>query len=597
MKGNAIRGSIAALVFLCAASPGCSNANKPDGTAAPVVAVLEPIPAPPGLVAEIVIPLPEATWKEARLAIGGPALFLPQSIGGFMTTALGLPITTSGEFDANLPALGAIIDAPERPQPYAAIGVHVRVGERLVDQLTKGEGARFTAKVDAKTGLTELSAKGNVKSPVAMGVLGNYLLVGRELADLTEAGPYIARTLAKSPPAAKEDIAVELPDAALRGPIKASMQRIRDSLRGSKAAVVPLLPLDNVADRLLEIVPDLARARLSIDLDGPAARLRVAGAPRPGAGPATAAIRSMSAGDVDPLRSLPKDTLLAVLDRMSIAVSAPATPADAERAMPDALAKLSKDDREALLAALSAVNAARGPVLSGGVSFASTGPLGYVRSSVSDEEKLTKALKDFVGLLKRPSIKEWLAGEGFSMKAGKAVIEGVSGDVSRVTIARVEEKDAKDPKGKATPAAKGAKTPADPKGAKGAPPEGEAPTSIDLFYSVRKEGLFATAGYGSKDGFSSLLAAASAPSGGFGGEPAIKAALDALTGDVGLVFVADPLRLIASRAGKPGAAESAPLVVALGHGGEAGVDELWLRVDVAITVIQELVKHRGALSF
>jgi hypothetical protein len=113
-------------------------------------------------------------------------------------------------------------------------------------------------------------------------------------------------------------------------------------------------------------------------------------------------------------------------------------------------------------------------------------------------------------------------------------------------------------------------------------------------YAIRKNELFAAAGYDSKEALRSALEAPEKAN--WGGIPEIKAALGSLGGEVSFALVADPLRIVASRAGKPGAAEPAPVILATGRGGGSAGAGLWARLDVAVPVIREAIKHRNALQ-
>jgi hypothetical protein len=64
---------------------------------------------------------------------------------------------------------------------------------------------------------------------------------------------------------------------------------------------------------------------------------------------------------------------------------------------------------------------------------------------------------------------------------------------------------------------------------------------------------------------------------------------------VAFVAFVDPIRLLARQAGKSELGPSAPIVFAMGKGGEGvAAGDPWLRLDVANIAIQELVKRRGA---
>ena len=583
--------------------PGCSE-EKPAAPA-PLTAptALSPVPAPAGLVAELFLPSPDGTWKEARALIGGPAAFLPATFGGLITSLLGLPIGVVSEIDEGIPAFGAVTSLPAEERPRAALGVHVKSGPRFIDQLTRGEAARFTARVDPATSITLLDSKGTVKGPAVFGVLGNYLIIGREAADLTYVGPYVARSMptAQVP---KEDFAIEIPEAALSGPLTKLLEERKVALLSLGASLSPAVPVDRILSRLAEITPDLKHARVTIELDPAGAHLRLAAAPKEGGGPASKAIAEMTVGDTAPLRDLPEDTLIGLMDREASAArvsSAPSYAAALSR-MVGVEASMPEEDRAAIEGALRAVAEARGDWIAAGAAFGATGPVGYVRGAVSDKAKLDRALKDLVGLAKLASVKRALSDAGFKVTAKTTVVEGVEGEVQRIRIEKMAPDDTTKKPAPKAPSQQRGKEPS----AAGLSPSAAAaaaaadiPVSIDLYSIVREGSFFAAAGYDAKAGFTSVLGAPGP--GTFGSIPLIKTALDSLGTEVSFALVVDPLRIVASRAGKPGSAQPAPLVVGLGKGsGEGSLSgsggAIWLRLDVAAEAVRELIKHRNALS-
>lgn len=574
--------------------PGVSGcADKPVQEApgvASAVAVLEPVPAPAGLAAEVFIPAPDAAWKKVRALVGGPATFLPQSFGGLIASMLGLPIAVASHIDEAIPALGAVASVPEAPGPRAALGVHIKAGGPFIDQLTKGEGARFVAQVDAATSITVLTPKGTVKSPTVMGVLGNYLLIGREVADLTYVGPYVARTMPKAA-VPKEDIAVEIPDAALSETLTKLFQDRRKALLTMGEALSPALPLDKTLSRLVELAPDLTRARITAQIDEKWVRLALAASPKAGDGPAGKAVRDMAVGDTKPLGELPADAVVGLLDRDTGAAReglSPSYAAAIERALK--IEKMPDDDRRAIEEAMRAVGASRGDWITAGLTFGATGPSGYVRGAVGDKEALDKALKQMLELQKLGSVKDALKTSSFKITTKKTVVEGLEGDVMRVRVEKVEQAEKAGAKASAKAAGKDA-----PEKAPDAIPVAPdlIPSSIDLLYMVRDGAIYAAAGYDSK---AALVSVVQAPDkGNMAGVPAIKEALDSLGDGVSFAILVDPLRLVASRVGKPGAADPAPVVLSLGRS-SSGAASVWLRLDVAAPAVRELIKHRNALA-
>lgn len=554
---------------------GC--ATKAPQEVAAAAEDLSPLPAPEGHLADLVVPAPEATWTKARALVGGPAAFFPQSFGALAATLLKLPVVVAAEIDGAVPVIGASLKKGPAPA-QAAIGIHVKAGGRFVDQLTKGPEARFTGKLDEASRITVLTTKSDTPGAVptvAMGVLGNYLLIALNPVDLAAVGPYVARTL-PSRPAPKEDVAIEVPEAALSGPVLAEARRSWDSTRkGLDQLGAPvLLPVAGTVEMLLGVLADSKQARLTLDLADTAVHARLTMTPKPGGGAATKAIDEMAVGDLAPILDLPASALLGMLWREPAAVRAASIPKQAEamaaRLGPDA----KPEDKEAILAALRAEDEARGDWVALGMSLDATGPNAMVRAPLVDEGKMSKALKQIVALAKLASVKARLKESALDVTTGKSAIENLPGDVQRVRFERVQAKDAT-----STKAEKG----------KGPAADG-IPTSIDLLYLVSSSTLFGAAGYDPKEALRSLAKAPGDAS--FGSNAAIKAAIAPLGADASFALVVDPLRILAVRAGKSAPPDAAPVVLALGKTPQPSA--MWGRIDVAAVVVQELIKHRGA---
>jgi hypothetical protein len=540
---------------------------------------LAPVPAPEGLIGDLFLPTPDATWEKARAILGGPAAFLPQSSSALATTLLKLPITVAGEIDGSVPILGAAIKKGTA-STFGVIGIHVRSGDRFIDQLTRGAEARFIAKVDeaSKIRLLTLSQAAPTEVPsFVLGVLGNYLLVAQKLDDLTAAGSYVARTLpTRTPP--KEDIAFEIPEAALAGPVLESVRLSWAGIRNDvDDAKVPITPFAGTMNTALAALADAKQARLTLELESGGAHARFTLTPKPGNGPASKAIAEMVVGDEKPLLDLPATTQVGILFRDAPAARAAEIPDEAA-----ALAKLvgkdegSAGDREAIAAALRAEAEARGEWVTIGLGLNPAGLGAMAKVAIADEEKMSKALKQFVELTKLPSAKARLKESSLAISASKVVVEDLPGDVQRIRFERIDKDDrAKDDKGKA------------------AKPEASnalLPSAVDLLCLVTKNVLYGAVGSEPKE---SLRALVKAPEGAnLGTIPAIKAMLDALGTEASFTLVGDVRRLVAARTGKSAPEEPAPVVLAIGKTGAEA--RMFGRLDVSATTLQELVKHRNA---
>ncbi len=563
-----LRAAFFALATLTASSALLSCAdNKPPAPSAPAED-LSPLPAPAGHVADIFIPAPESTWTRARAMVGGPAVFMPQSFGALAAQLLGLPMTISGEFDHALPVLGALT-YEKNAGMHAVLGLHVKAGDRFIDQLTRAENARFELKPDTASGVRLLSRKqaSTQAAPVVLGVVGNYLLVGRSIEDLKAIGPYVARTL----PAAKapaEDLAIEIPEAALGGPLLEDMRKSWAEMRTRvEKAGAPVIPLKSPFETLLTVLGDSKHARLALTLDDAAAHARFTLTPKEGDGPAAKALATMSTGDAKPVFDLPEGTQLAMMWRESKDARVEDAPAQAESLVKLLGEGIPDKDKEAMIAAIVAEAKVRGEWVTLGVSLEPTGPAAVLRAPVEGEDEAKKALEGIEKLAKLTGVKDVIKREKLSISISKAVVEDLAGDVRRVRFKRDEKK------------------------TEAGAASSELPHAIDLLYFVKGGTLVGAVGEDPKELFRRTANASS--SARLGASPPIEQAVNALGSGVSFALVAEPLRLLAAKMGKSAPPTPAPATFAIGR--DPGSKELFARLDLATILIQELVKHRDAL--
>ena len=179
------------LALSVAAAAGCKD--TPSLGPAPV-ASMAPVPQPAGLVAEVMIPKPAQTWTRLRTLIGGPAAMLPQSFGMGAAMLLGLSPKVAELIDGDVPAVGAVTS--DGAVELAVLAIHVRDGQKVIDDMTTGPQARHLARVDAVSKVTLIEPKpGETSLNASMGVTGNFLLIGYAPDALLKVGPYAARTV------------------------------------------------------------------------------------------------------------------------------------------------------------------------------------------------------------------------------------------------------------------------------------------------------------------------------------------------------------------------------------------------------------------
>ena len=102
----------ALLAFACAVS--CSKCGHREEDPAQTMKVAEaPLPAPDGLLADITMGTPNASWAKLQRGIGGAVGILPASAGGIICTAAGLDPFIAREIDgAAAPIYGVVAGDP-----------------------------------------------------------------------------------------------------------------------------------------------------------------------------------------------------------------------------------------------------------------------------------------------------------------------------------------------------------------------------------------------------------------------------------------------------------------------------------------------------
>jgi len=581
--------SLVALAALLVTGSGCKQEQSAPLPEKPLV--LDPVPIPADLIADVYIPNPDAAWGKARLAIAGPAMFLPASTGSMVATLFSLPITVGSEIDGNVPVVGAILEGREGARTRVAMALHLRAADKFIHLLVQGENARHVKSVDEKTQITILELQSGVLGSPAIGVLGNYLVAAPTKEILLEVGPYVVRNLttAKMP---TNDITIDMPRAALEGPVAKMIRSRWDSIKPKPRAdsTVTTLPspLQTLVDGVLGVLGDLDRGKAMIDFDQQATHMRFSGTPKAPLPPGSR-IATMTVGDPKKLLDLPGSTDVAVF--LNDALDGRVNDAKAyAKALCEAIGKdVTDEDRAAIEKALLGLAQSRGDTFTAGLSLLPSGPGAFVRSSMSDRDALTKSIDEVVGLSERKSVSHWLGELGIKIKGGTTVIEGIPGDLHRIHLERVEPKVSTDKPG----AKPGTKSPEPAKKDDKSQAPAGVPSAIDILYLFGTENVVLGAGYEARDALKLGLEAT--PKDNLGTRTDVATALSSLGDKATFVAVADLLRLFARQSGGAAPAVGAPLVFGVGKGGTGfGADEPWMRLDVPNVVLQEIVKRRGA---
>ncbi|MBX3182189.1 MAG: hypothetical protein KIT72_09960 [Polyangiaceae bacterium] len=448
--------------WLCAAvlalGTGCDDGASSKGApSASAVVDLSPVPAPAAHLADIAVAAPSATWERLRALAGPGAALLPSSFPVLVTTLTGLPPTVSSSVDAKVPVHGALVEVGEA-ELAVVIGVHVRSGRELIAASSRGADARFDAKPDTASGVTELIAKNPGKdATLGLGVIGNYLLIASRREALTLAGPYVARTLPGSPPA-KEPIVVTSPKEVLSGTLAKRIREVwkkrREQLEaadvearkqrdgrapdfGDPAAAV--LGIDGAVSDLAAILEGAEVARLVVRPEAAHLEAELSVVPK-ATGEAKTLVDEMVVGPLTALGALPRDTAAALFSQSTAAGRAESAKASEESFAKLLGERLPEADRKRLGSALTALAAGRGDHVA--LFLARSGVPEdrelsvFLRGGVTDAAELSRGIREARALLQLPAfaepIREFIGPVKTQLGKGKA--DGVTPAPDRIAI-------------------------------------------------------------------------------------------------------------------------------------------------------------------
>lgn len=576
-------------------APGCGEKTK-ELPPAPVV--LPAVPEPAGLAAEIFIPKPGTLWTKIRNLGGDKLALLPASFPMLVATLLGLPPAAIESIEQDAPAFGAVVIVDGKELPVLAL--HLRNGGRMVSQLTLGAGAKFAKKTDEPSGVVLLEpASGETSLNAAIGVAGDYLLVGYAPDGLLKLGAYVTRTL-PTKPQPTEDLLADIRQNALEGPIAkliaSEWREAREGLLekdkqerekrgaepsfGNPAAVVG--HIDGAVQGGLAILRDLLAVRATLALDASGGHVRLAGTPKP-EGVAKREIGALRLGSPAALLTLPDDTVAAI-HRRDDPPSRADTSKDGAESLDKVLGdKLGAKGKPLVEAMLGGWTKGRGETFTGGFFITKTTSGFTAVFPVEDQAALDKSVRGLFDLAKSPPVADPLKRWFGDVKIG-ALPPANEVDHGLVKIERKPRPPEKKPgEGKEPPG-----KPGEPKvSVKIAPPSTQR---SELAWVFGAKGEPAKVAYG--DDGKDILGRIGKEGLTLASDADVKAAVDHLGNDVSSVLLLLPSRGISALVMRglvdPAKVPSGPVVFSVGRTGQDGV----FRFDAHPSAIREMVKIR-----
>ena len=594
-RRNAIAvGVVVAIGALGLAYVKCGE--KPlDDTGGITTKVDEPlVPMPDGLLADVIVGTPNASWGRLQRGIGGAVGILPASAGGIICVAAGLDPFIASEVDGAAAAFGAIAGDPATP--HYVFAVKLADLRKARGQLVDGDTARFDSR-DAG-GVTELVAKGQGNPPpVTLGISPNgYLLIARASEDLAQLGPYVSRTLPHRAVPAEGAVVVDVPRAALGTLVKPKLEELWSGTKafllsedermrrqhdgrapdfGDPKAIVAVL--DAWISKRIAVVADLEKMRIAIDFGDEGVSIISTMTPLGSGGAAAKWTDAMAVGDSLPIANLPASSAAALLLRDNEEDRAEQG-REIEKLVTTSLGpRLAEADAKKLHDVVEDFTKARSDVMTAALIW--DDPQGLVlRAPVRDAEAASHAVRGAVDLAAVSPFKELLRAQSVTSSTDDA--PGI-GKISLATILRAPRPGGPPPGGPVRGRAA-------PRGDAGAGDSGRAPASprkneLGLAWLVDKSVLSLATG----DFPVATLRAAVHPDRKLGDEPLIALPMGALGKDANSVLVVQPLRFDPMRANLP----AAPLTIALGRKDKNAL----LRIDVANGLLRELARWQLGL--
>jgi hypothetical protein len=390
------------------------RATQPAATEAPQAAE-PPVPAPAGLVAEAILPSPDATWRKAQVTVGGVVLLAPETFGGILGSA------------SRVSALSKVIDGAS--PAYAVMGeggrwvvaAHVVTASRARSTLLGNDGGASGIASDGRAGNLEV-LRGD---GAWLGLAGEYVLVGSDRDAITSLGPYAYRTL-PTRPLPPNGVWASAEHAALAGFVKRELDERREGLEkfllakdqeqraahGGRepdlADPKPLVAaLDAFATEYEDRIVGMQRAELALDVDDDGMHARVTFTP-PQTGDARGWVDELEGGPTAALSASSADTLATLFWRSQ--------PQDRERAATSATetitsalgTRLPATDEAKIGENLGRIAKARaGWAMLSVTSGASPGAI--LRLATNDPATVTSAVEGTIDLARKPAWAKWEA--------------------------------------------------------------------------------------------------------------------------------------------------------------------------------------------
>lgn len=542
----AFRRTVCGAVLAALALVALGSACKKDTPAPPVQKAAEgpetAVPAPDGLMIEGIVKAPDAIVSSFRAITP----LVPDRIAPLLADVLHVSRETTDEVDGAKPAYFVLVRRGAETQFVLAL--HVKDPGKVLAALGKQGLARTE---DPSQGLSIFEASQASVGPrgQVIGVRRSFLIAASTVAGLKELAPFATRTLpTRALP--KEDIALTVPGAAMRGPVKdainAAIQetsaRRKDLVANAKTDAGPVRAvgaLDAIAEytarsneRLVSWLADAGDGHLTVTTAAGSVSIKgdidIAN-PESTFGKQVAA---WPVGDGTPSLAMPAGALLAFVGRSSDGARA-----ESSKDFAGMLAAMYPDDvgpkeKAKVDAFLDAWDKARSELTSGALLYEGPARLAVAfRLGAKDPAALAKLTKEaFSTILAIKGVAQGLTKEGIG--APRFASANIAGTAVDVVSLNMPHKPGEKPK------------------------PGE-PETADVVFGPVGPDLVVVAGVGSKDLFATVVEAKEAKS--LKGYPSLESYVKGLGGSLGAFAVMAPSRMLPLASGAAVPTTTAPV--------------------------------------
>jgi len=378
------------------------------------------------LLAELVVPEPEALWRATRdwAAARAPALPVHGALG--FVHAVSLPTEVAGRLDLESPLWGAL-STEDAGTVDVTLAVHVTSGRELLAQLTSGATPQFVAEA-LDSGVTRLKAHatpiGAAKPAFHFAIFRNHLIVSTSPEQAHHSARFLVDVVGKRPrpegalvlsarqPTLKGSL-VELARSkwrAYRQELRESEERARQQLGrppdfGEPGAI--LAALDSGVEALLGVLATSREVTLGVRFAGEDVRFGFEALPEV-TGAAHDLVQGQVVGSAAPLAKLPRDTVLAMLSRSASTERRRAATETALRLKGVFGTRLSEREHEQLAELFGHWATGRGDETSVSLMLGPV-PALVVEGALGDATALEAALNGLPGLVKVEALAQPLA--------------------------------------------------------------------------------------------------------------------------------------------------------------------------------------------